>query len=86
MIFNVKMYLTQKAQYVASRSLTNPLSSMTYAGVVSKNSVRISILVAALNDFDILTGDILNAFLNAETREKKDSMIGINGTLIKGKW
>ena len=43
---------------------------MTFASVVSRESVRIAFLIAALNDLDILAGDIQNAYLNAPTTEK----------------
>ena len=43
---------------------------MTYASVVSRDSVRIGFLLAALNDLNILAGDIQNAFLHAQTKEK----------------
>ena len=70
LIFDVKMDLTRKARYVAGGHLTDPPSSLTYASVVSRDSVRIAFLVAALNNLDILAGDIQNAYLNAETKEK----------------
>jgi hypothetical protein len=37
---------------------------------VSRDGVRIALLVAALNDLDILSADIQNAYLNALTKEK----------------
>ena len=43
---------------------------MTFASVVSRESVRIAFLIAALNDLNILAGDIQNAYLNAPTTEK----------------
>ena len=42
---------------------------MTYASVVSRDSARIAFLLVALNDCDILCGDIGNAYLNAYTTE-----------------
>ena len=42
----------------------------TYASVVSRDSVRIGFLIAALNDLDILARDIGNAYLNAPCKEK----------------
>ena len=42
----------------------------TYSSVVSKESVGICFMLSALNDLDILTGDIGNAYLNAKPREK----------------
>ena len=70
LIFDVKMDLTRKARYVAGGHLTDPPSSQTYASVVSRETVRIAFLIAALNDLKILAGDIQNAYLNAYTKEK----------------
>lgn len=70
LVFDVKMDLTRKARYVAGGHLTDPPSSMTYSSVVSRGSVRIAFLIAALNDLDILAGDIQNAYLHAPTKEK----------------
>ena len=47
-IFNVKMDLTRKTRYVASGHMTKPPSSMTYASVVSRESVLIILTLAAL--------------------------------------
>ena len=43
---------------------------MTYASVVSRESVRIAFLLAALNNLEILGGDIGNAYLNVMTIHK----------------
>ena len=64
------MELTRKARYVSGGNLTNNNFSMTYASVFSCDSVRISFLITALNDLDILSGYIHNAYLNALTKEK----------------
>jgi len=40
-IFDVKMDLTRKSRFVAGEHMTAPPSSMTYASVVSHESVRI---------------------------------------------
>ena len=69
-IFDVKFDLTRKARYVAGGHLTKVSPSMSYSSVVSRDSVRIMFLVAALNDLDIQMCDIGNAYLNAETRER----------------
>jgi hypothetical protein len=70
MIFDVKMDFTQKARFVAGGHMTNPPTSITYSSVVSRDSVRIAFLLAALNDVDLLATDIGNAYLNAPAREK----------------
>eukprot|EP00980_Cylindrotheca_fusiformis_P019487 scaffold6736_cov93-Cylindrotheca_fusiformis.AAC.1 len=43
---------------------------MTYSSVVSRDSVRIALTIAALNGLDILACDIQNAYLSAPCREK----------------
>jgi hypothetical protein len=50
--------------------MTETPASLTYSSVVSRDSVRIAFLIAALNDLDILSCDISNAYLNAPCREK----------------
>jgi hypothetical protein len=50
--------------------VTKPSAAMTYASVVSRESVRIAFTIAALNDLDCMTADIQNAYLNAPVTEK----------------
>ena len=76
MIFDVKMDFTRKARLVAGGHVTDPPQSMTYSSVVSRESVRIAFLIAALNDLDILAADIGNAYLNALTKEKVYTIAG----------
>ena len=80
------MYLTHKARFVAGGHLTNPLTSMTYASVVSRESVRIDFLLAALNNLEIVVGDIGNTYLNAMTTENICYRAGNEwGPMIKGR-
>jgi len=77
MIFDVKMDLTRKARLVAGGHQTDPPSESTYSSVVSRDSVRLAFLVAALNDLDILSADVQNAYLNAPTKEKVYTTAGL---------
>ena len=73
MIFDIKMdgQFTRKARFVANGNETKDLASHhTYASVVTRESVRIAFLYAALNDLKILGCDVSNAYLNAPCREK----------------
>ena len=72
MIFDIKMdgEFTRKARLVAGGHTTTTPSSVTYSSVVSRESVRIAFLIAALNDLDVFAADIGNAYLNAPCREK----------------
>jgi hypothetical protein len=76
MIFDVKMDLTRKARFVAGGHQTECPKEMTYSSVVSRDSVRLAFLVAALNDLDILSADIQNAYLNAPTKERVYTVAG----------
>jgi hypothetical protein len=50
MIFDIKMDFTRKARLVGGGHVTDPPTTLTYSSVVSRESVRISFLIAALND------------------------------------
>eukprot|EP00956_Cyclotella_meneghiniana_P022806 scaffold43502_cov23-Cyclotella_meneghiniana.AAC.1 len=59
--------------------------SITYSSVVSRDSVRLAFLIAALNELDIMSCDIGNAYLNAPCREKIWFKAGIECGEDKGK-
>ena len=67
-VFYVKMYFTSKARYVANGAMNETPVVLYYSSVVSYGSVRISLLVDALNDLDILAFQIYSAYLNAPCR------------------
>ena len=69
-IFDVKMDFTRKARFVAGGHMTETPNSLTYSSVVSRESVKIAFLIAALNDLDLMSCDIGNAYLNAKCRER----------------
>jgi len=76
MIFNVKCDLTRKARFVAGGHWTQTSSQLTYSSVVTRESIRIAFLIAALNDLDILAADIGNAYLQAPAREQVHTTAG----------
>ena len=59
----------RKARFVAGGRVTNPPASMTYSSVVSREMVRIVLLLAASNDLDICAADFGNAYLNVPWKE-----------------
>ena len=71
-IFDVKMgeNFRRKARMVAGGHKTETPATLTYSSVVSRDSVRIAFMIAALNDLEILACDIQNAYLTAPCREK----------------
>ena len=70
LIFDVKMDFTRKARFVAGGHTTEAPLAITYSSVVSRDSVRISLMIAALNGLDIMSCDLENAYLNATNRDK----------------
>jgi len=70
MVFDIKMDFTRKARFVAGGHTTETPASLTYSSVVSRDSVRLLMMTAALHDVDLLSVDIGNAYLNAKCRER----------------
>ena len=50
--------------------MTDPPKDAVYSSVVSRDSVRLFFLIAALNDLQIKACDVQNAYINAPTKEK----------------
>jgi hypothetical protein len=69
-IFDVKMDFTQKARWVLDGHKCPDPSGSTYAGVVSRDSIRIALTYAALNGIDVFAADIKNAYLQAPSSQK----------------
>jgi hypothetical protein len=72
MILDVKMgeNFRRKACFVADRHKTKTPAVMTCSSVVLRDSVRIALTIAALNDLDIMACDIQNVYLTADCQEK----------------
>ena len=77
MVFDVKMEtFTRKARLVAGGHMTKAPATLTYASVVSRETVRIALLAAALNDVDLWAADVMNAYITAPCREKIWTTLG----------
>ena len=70
MIFDVKMDFTRKARWVKDGHKTEDPDWSTYAGYVTRDSVRIALTYAALNGLGVTAADIKNAYLQAPASEK----------------
>ena len=72
MIFDVKIgeNFHRKARFVASRHTTETPASLTYSSVVSHDTIRIALTIAALNDLQVMSCDIQNTYLTAACCEK----------------
>ncbi len=77
MIFDVKMEdFKCKARLVAGGHKTEAPATITYASVVSCETVRIALMIAALNDLQVKAGDVLNAYITAPCKEKVWTVLG----------
>jgi len=77
MIFDIKMEdFRCKARLVAGGHRTKALATITYASVVSRETVRLALTIAALNDLEAKVGDVLNAYITAPVKEKVWTVLG----------
>ena len=72
MIFDIKIgnNFSRKARLVGGGHTTTSPYSITFLLLVSRDSVRIALTIAALNKLDIMACDMQNAYLTALCREK----------------
>ena len=66
----------RKARLVAGGHMTEAPATITYASVVSRETVRIALMLAALNDLQVKVGDVLNAYITAPVTEKVWTVLG----------
>jgi hypothetical protein len=82
MVWDVKMEdFLRKARFMAGIHMTetpasNTYASVAYASVVSHESVCIALTLAALNDLEVKTADIKNAYLTTPVMEKIWCVLG----------
>ena len=71
LIFTVKMEdFRIKACYVAGGHQTEAPATLMYACVVSRETVQIALMLAALNGLEVKTSNIQNTYLTAPCAEK----------------
>ena len=70
LVWDVKMDFTRKARWVLDGHKTPDPDGSTFAGVVSRESVRIAFIYAALNGLDVFAADIRNAYLKVPSSWK----------------
>ena len=70
LVFDVKMDFTRKVRWVLDGHKMPKPTGSTYAGVVSRESMRIAFTYAAHNGLDVCAADIWNAYLQAPSSQK----------------
>ena len=77
LICTVKMEnFKRKARYVAGGHTTEPPATLTYSSVVSRETVRIALTLAALNNLEVKAADVEGAYLTAPNTEKIWTKLG----------
>ena len=71
LIYEIKLDgFCRKARLVAGGHMTEAPAVMTYASVVSRETVRIALTIAALNDLEVKASNVQNAYLTAPCAER----------------
>ena len=77
MVFDIKMEdFRCKARLVAGGHMTMAPATIMYTSVVSREIVRIALMIATLNHFEAKSSDILNAYVQAPATEKVWTTLG----------
>ncbi len=77
LVFDVKFDgFRFKSRMVAGGHMVDTPPFLTYASVVSRETVRIALLMAALHDLEVKAADVENAYLTAPTTERVWTICG----------
>ncbi len=55
---------------------TKAPATITYASVVSRETVRLALTIMSLNDLEVKVGDVLNTYITAPVKEKVWTILG----------
>lgn len=69
-VYDIKMDFTKKARWVKVGHLTASTGRSSNTGVVSRESVWIVLMYAAMNNLNVTCGNMKSAYLSAPTSEK----------------
>ena len=64
------------ARLVAGDHMTKAPTTIMYASVVSRETVRIALMIATLNDLEVKSGNILNPYVQGPVTEKVWTTLG----------
>ena len=77
MLFDIKMKnFRQQARLVAGNHMDKAPATITFASIVSIETVRIALMIAALNYLNVKLGDILNTYVQLAIIEKVWTTLG----------
>ena len=77
MILDIKMEdFRCKNRLVAGGHVTKASATIMYASIVSRDTVRIALMIAMMNDLEVKSIDILNSYVQAPVTEKVWTTLG----------
>ena len=78
LVFDLKSdgSMQRKARFVAGGHMTGEPKCLTYASVVSRESIQLAFMLASLNGLEVLQADVEGAYLNAKSSEKLFTVCG----------
>ena len=76
MLYNVKMDFTRKGRWVKDGHCTSNLEASSYAGAVSRESIRIMVTHDILHGVAAFTANVCKVYLQAPTSEKHYILCG----------
>jgi hypothetical protein len=86
LVFDVKFddgFCFKSRMVLAGGHMVDSPSFLTYASVMSRETVRIALTIAALHDLDIRAADVENAYLTAPTTERYGLFVVLSLVQIK---
>ena len=86
-IFDIKLgeNFHRKARLVADSHKTDTILEIIYSLVVSRDLVRVCLIIEVLHELDIKCADIRNTYFNAPSKEKLYTWVGPEFGSYKGK-
>ena len=76
MAFDIKKDFRQKARLVTGSHRTKAPATIIYASVESRETVRIALMFATLNDLEVKSFNTLNVHIQASVTEKVWTALG----------
>ena len=82
MIFGVKLYLKRKSRLFNWIHVVDSYGHEVYASTMKSVSARVLMEIEAVNNLDVMMGDIVNVYRNANTEENIYSRAGAKFDMV----
>jgi hypothetical protein len=72
----MRKYNTLDEKPVAGGHQTKAPGTITYASMVSRETVRLALIIVSLNNLEVKVGDVLNTYIIVPIKEKVWTVLG----------